>query len=485
MDKGGLMKKLSMTGFALAAMILPAAAEELTFPSAIDLMLQSNQELQAARAEVAAKEYDRKAAFGLFFPVVSVSSMYTHLSDPVTLDLNPVRDAIAQLNAPYYAGTTPAGFASLPAAQQQAVISGLEKKMGNWEKTLQEKDFWTNSVTVRQPLWTGGKIIAANKAAAARVDEANEKVRYTRGKLMSELVERYFGYRLLLDVVDVRKEVLDGMNKHLSDAAAMEKSGLISHAERLHAEVAHADADREYKKAQRDADIARTGLQNTLVLPVDTRPATQLFMVKNIQTLDWFKHQAKECNPMLRQIQANRALAKQGYMKELAGFSPEIFAFGSYDVYGWQKSEYVPEWFVGVGATMTLFEGGKNYNSMKAAGATMERIALVEKKAHADILTLVEKNYNEMMKNREQVDSLDASLSFANEYLRVRTKAFQEGMATSTDLTDAQLNLSQTKIQRIKALYDYDLSLARLLEVCGISDQFEQLRNEGTAEEQR
>ena len=104
-EKGGLMKKLSAAGLVLASMILPAGAEELTFPSAVDLMLQSNQELQAAKKEVTAKEYDRKAAFGLYFPVVSVSSMYTHLRDPLTLDLNPVRNAIAKLTAPGYEAT--------------------------------------------------------------------------------------------------------------------------------------------------------------------------------------------------------------------------------------------------------------------------------------------------------------------------------------------------------------------------------------------
>jgi outer membrane protein TolC len=449
------------------------------------VMFESNQELEAAKTEVSAKEYERSAARGLFFPVVSVSSMYTHLSDPLELDLNPVRDAIARINAPYYAGVTPAVFSSLPAANQQAVVSALQKSMGDWNKTLQKQDLWTNSVSVRQPLWTGGKIIAANKAAAARVDEAGEKYHYTRNKLVTELVERYFGYRLLIKVVDVRKEVLDGMEKHLSDAAALETSGIISRAERLHAEVARADADREYKKSRRDADIAQTALLDTLAVTIDTRPSTPLFMAEKVESLDYFKHQAKERNPMLKQIIANKTLARQAYMKELAGFSPDIFAFGSYDIYGWQKSAYVPEWFAGVGATMTLFEGGANYNRKKAADAQMERVSLIEKKAHADILALVEKNYGEMMKSREQLDSLDTSLSFAKEYLRVREKAFKEGVAASTDLTDAQLNLSQAKIQRLKALYEYDLALARLLEVCGISEQFETFRNEASVEVER
>lgn len=455
-------------------------AQDLPFPSAVSQMYTSNQELKAAHSEVESKQYEKKAAAGLYFPSVSVSSMYTHLSDPLTLDLNPVRDVIAQLSAP---GVTLAK--GLPATATSTVQQQILSQLGDWDKMIQKQDFWVNSVSVRQPLWTGGKIIAANKAAAARVDEASQKYRYTQNKLMTELVERYFGYRLLLNVVDVRKEVLAGMEKHLSEAVAMEKSGIISQSERLHAEVVRANAQREYQKAVRDADIAQTGLKDTLATSSETRPSTPLFVLDKIDEMDYFKQQARERNPLLQQIVANKILAKQGYMKELARFSPDIFAFGSYDFYSWQKSEYAPQWFVGVGATMTLFEGLGGYNSKKAAGALIDRVAMIEQKAYADIFALVEKNYNEMMKSREELTSLNSSLSFANEFLRVRQKAFQEGLATSTDLTDAQLNLSQVKIERLKALYDYDLALARLLEVSGLSDQFETFRNAGTAEVQQ
>jgi outer membrane protein TolC len=134
---------------------------------------------------------------------------------------------------------------------------------------------------------------------------------------------------------------------------------------------------------------------------------------------------------------------------------------------------------------MTVFEGFSGVNSMKAASAQRDRVDQMERKAFSGIEALVDKCYNEMMKSREQMTSLDSSLSFANEFLRVRQKAFQEGLATSTDLVDAQLNLSQVKIERLKALYEYDVALARLLEVCGISEQFETFRNAANAEVER
>ena len=80
----------------------------------------------------------------------------------------------------------------------------------------------------------------------------------------------------------------------------------------------------------------------------------------------------------------------------------------------------------------------------------------------SDVQTLVEKSYNELMKDGEQLEAMETSIKFAEEYLRVRQKAFKEGFATSIDLVDAQLALSKVKIERLKALYEFDVSFARL-----------------------
>ena len=54
----------------------------------------------------------------------------------------------------------------------------------------------------------------------------------------------------------------------------------------------------------------------------------------------------------------------------------------------------------------------------------------------------------------------------------IQNAAFKEGMASSADVIDAQLNLAKIKTERIQAAYYYDLMLARLLEAAGASEQF-------------
>ena len=54
----------------------------------------------------------------------------------------------------------------------------------------------------------------------------------------------------------------------------------------------------------------------------------------------------------------------------------------------------------------------------------------------------------------------------------MKNAAFLEGMSASSDLIDAELNLAKVRTERMQAAFNYDLTLAQLLEAAGISDEF-------------
>ena len=61
---------------------------------------------------------------------------------------------------------------------------------------------------VTLPLWMGGKINAANRAARINEQTARSEGVQQRNALISELVERYYGLALAQQVVEVRKQIL-------------------------------------------------------------------------------------------------------------------------------------------------------------------------------------------------------------------------------------------------------------------------------------
>ena len=167
-----------------------------------------------------------------------------------------------------------------------------------------------------------------------------------------------------------------------------------------------------------------------------------------------------------------RQLAKEGVRAQRADFLPQVAAIGGGSFYNYQVAGLVPRWAVGVGVNIKIFDGLNREYKYSAAKQTVRRVGALQNKAGKDISVLVEKLYNQMMNYRNQMTSIDASLAFAEEYLRMKNAAFLEGMSSSTDLIDAELNLAGVRTERLQAAYNFDLLLAQLLEAAGISDEF-------------
>ena len=437
-------------------------AAELSFGDALARLRKTNESLRAAQAEVRRRVHNRAAARGLYLPRLEINGRFTRIDDPITIDLNGIREAMLGLHPQVPAQMIPA-----------------------FEESVQDNRFWRVNATLTWPVFTGGRIQAANRAAEAVVAESREKLRATEGRLMSELAQRYFGLRLALEVVDVRCQVLQGMETHLSNAKKLEENGMIARGERLHATVARAEAARQYKAAVHDLETVRTALNQLLSRDEPVEPATPLFLASNVGALQEFIETAHSGNPVLGQIVARRNQAHQGYRKEAGTFLPEVFIFGTRELYEDDLTTLDARWAAGIGARFTLFDGLARSNRLKAARAVEHQIQSLERDARRKTRTLVELRYRQMIKAREQFEMLESSAESAKELLRVRMRSFEEGMGTSLNIVDARLMLSRVQIERLVAVYGFDVALAELLEASGCSHRFASYLNRAEQEVKR
>ena len=77
-----------------------------------------------------------------------------------------------------------------------------------------------------------------------------------------------------------------------------------------------------------------------------------------------------------------------------------------------------------------------------------------------------------MQQAQDNVRALNTTIELSEELVRMRKKAFTEGMATSTEVIDAETMLSKVKVARLAAYYEYDVALMNLLALCGTPEQF-------------
>lgn len=467
------------------------AQRPLTWKEALDLTLGNNPALKQANYQVKEKKALQQAARSLYLPQADLSANYVRLSDDIHLDLTPVRDAIT----PLYGALGKYGvFSGVPnpdpATQQimpilpdnlstqvirQKMLEGLENvQNGEWDQMIQKKEFATLQASVNWTLYAGGRIRTANRLAGLQSTEAEWKQRQVAADLTTELAQRYYGVNLALQAVKVREMVLDGMMRHLNDATRLYEQGLIAKAELLNAKVYTSQAQRELDKAIRELETSREALSNTLGLQGNEMPmpVSPLFYMDSLPPVTYFLEQARRNNPQLRQVETLGQQAKAGEKVSMAAFLPAVGVKGSYDIANKDLSEQAPEWMVAAGLQWTLFDGTARIKKLQAAKMKTHQVEEVQKKAEADINTMIIKLYNDLNMYLEQIHQIENDLAFTDELVRVREKAFEEEMASGTDVTDARMLQAKTRIERLQAMHGFDTTLARLLQYAGMPEQF-------------
>jgi len=464
------MKKVTLVMLALTAVMQLPAQEQgrtLSLEEALEMTLSDNPAIRAAEFNRRAAQQERRAAIGLRMPQIGITGSYAYLGKDIEIDLNnmkaPVQNLAGQI---LQSGMIPSDY--IPSISQ--MLSGT--MAASWALPLQDRSLGFVGGDVTVPLWMGGKINAANRAARINEQTARSQGIQQRNALVSELVERYYGLALARQVVVVRQQVVDGVRKHLEDAAALEAQGMISRSEKLYVEFKMSEAERDLQNAQSQVETIAAALNSTIGQTDNYQPVTAMFILERIEPLDHFRTLAAERNPLLDQVDQKRRLAYEGVRAQRSSFLPQVVAMGGMSFYDYQVSKVLPRWAVGVGVNFKLFDGLNREYKYSAAKQTVRRVEALQDKAGNDISVLVEKLYNQMENYRTQMASIEASLAFAEEYLKTKNAAFLEGMSSSTDLIDAELNLAKVKTERIEAAYRYDVSLAQLLEAAGISDEF-------------
>jgi outer membrane protein TolC len=431
-----------------AALASPIGAQTpLSFRDALGVTRQQNQQLRAAGAQVERSRAARSAERGLYFPTISATGIYAHMNDRLFVDLDGLRPLLSALN---------------PAVP-----------IPHLDATVLENDPYRIGLTARWTVFAGGRILAANRGAQAGVAAAVQEQLAAEHGITTELVDRYFKRRLAADVLEVRQQALETLTRHLADARRLRAAGQIARTDELRAEVALAEADREFKKARRDVDLTSVALRTTLGSQVDAVPTTPLALITNLEPRATFSEAAKTGNPAVGRLSALREQARQGALAARGELLPSVSVFGSNEFFHrGLNSTADPKWVVGVAARWELFDGFTRVNRLRSARHLEDAVQFEHDQAQHEVATLVQQRYDECQSALEQYQSLETTLALAQESLRSERRAYEAAVGTSLDVVDAELALSRAQVDRLTALYDLDLALARLLEASGQSGRF-------------
>lgn len=460
------MRCLLLTAALLLSSTLQAEEPHLlSFEQALDLAFSHNASLRASEQELEAMQDRRRAAFGLRLPSLGLTGTFLHLGEAVEADLNELKEPLLRLQSGVEAG--------LPEPLRPMITSLTQPLLATpWSLTIQEQNVGFVAAELTLPIWMGGRINAANRAAAIEEERAALHIRATRGAIVSALAECYFGFALAREAEGVAREAVKTLEAHRRDALALKENGMVPEADLLYVEYRLREAEQRLLELRLQKKSLHAALDATLGIALEAEPATALFILHEIAPLDAFRTEAEARNSTLKEVALERQLAHEGVRAARGEGLPEVAAFGGGSLCDYRLSGLLPRWAVGIGVRWRLFNGLNHRYRHRAARAVERQVEALEDQARSEVGLLVEKLYHELEFQSEHFQTLSASIRYAEEYLRTRRVAFREGVARASELLDAELELRELRMQRLECAYHFDVALARLLEATDESDKY-------------
>ncbi len=438
-----------------------ALSAPISFSQAWEVVQQNNYSLSAQRANVERQQHLQNATSNLNLPSVSVGANYTRLDSDVTVSGQQLFDSTGQ-------------SIHLP-PNLAPILSPVLAELGSITSTVTERDIFTSSIRAIWPIFTGGRISAAQTAAQGKTEEAASQLAMEVQARYEDLSKYYFSVLLAQDVLATRQSVESGLTHHLENAIKLQEQGQIAKIERLQAEASLDKAIVDRQKAQTTLEITQTALNQILNQNQVVEPNGNLFINQSLPPLSAFVDQTLSTYPGLALLDAKEKQASSLIKAEKGKYYPEVYLYGDYSLYEEDSlaSQMKPDWMVGIGVSVPLIENGGRNQKVKAAHSAVSQVQYLKAQAKQDLSVLVQKTYLEAQQAKQEVNGLESSLTLASENLSLRQKAFAQGLSTSLDVVDAELYLASIKTQQSAAKFNYLLSLTKLLALSSQMDAFD------------
>ena len=357
------------------------------------------------------------------------------------------------------------------------------------EKTLQQSppgfsyptphQEWNSGVQLVQTIYSGGKLVAAVKAASATKRQSIAQYQTQVSDTLLAVRLAYYDVLLAAQQITVNEASVNLLQKELDDQQRRFDAGTVPHFNVLRAEVAVANAKPELFHARSQYRIAKNALANLLGynLPRAVLENIPLNLTDTFDVAPWNLglpdaiQRALENRTELKDLREQVELQRLNVTTAKSGYQPTVQAFAGYT---WENSQFSTDvsdeingWNAGGQLTWSIFDGALTYGKVKQAKATYQKTQTELDDRSRQIELDVRTAYSTFLEAQEVLDSQTKVQEQAEEALREANSRFDAGTGTQLDVLDAETSLTQARTTQVQAQHDYSAAHARLERAIG------------------
>ena len=325
---------------------------------------------------------------------------------------------------------------------------------------------------VSVPIYTAGKLKYGIESAkfleqAVRLDADNDRSLVILNSI-NACINLYKAYQAIALV----KENLETSQQRVKDLSNLEKNGLLARNDLLKAELQTSNIELSLLDAQSNYKIACVNMNLMMGLPEQTElipDKSGLALPTSIKTLDEYEQDALKGRKDVEALSFRKKAATLGIKNARAGYYPNIALTGGYIAADIPKLLTITNAVnIGVGIKYDLSSLWKTKTKIQQAQLKVDQLQISESMLDDNIRLQVNQAYQAYLVSEKKIQVYEKAVTQATENYRITKNKYDNALATTTELLDADVALLQTKLSVTNAKADSFLAYNKLLQIAGL-----------------
>ena len=426
---------LSFTLFFLSGNLLAQDKKTLGLQEAIDLGIKSSKQLKISQSKIDEATAALQEAMERKLPNASASASY--------LRLNSANIDLKSSNNNGNAGSNP---------NVNQVFYGM--------------------VNLSMPIYSGGKIRYGIRSAELLKKAIELDAEINKDEIIQNTIEAFANLFKAGSQVRLIRENLASARQRVKDLTNLEKNGLLARNDLLKAELQASTVELNLLDAENNRDFANLNMNLMLGLPSETLLALDTAGIEkayDTRVMDDFIRAAMQNRKDKAATELRRQSAQTGVLSAKAEALPSIQLTGGYIAADIPNLLTVTNAVnIGLGVSYNIASLWKNKSKVKQAESRVQQIQYNEELLDDHIRLQVSRDYLNVISNRKKVEVYAKALEQATENERIVKNKFNNSLATTQELLDADVALLQSKLSFTLAKADQFVAYNKLLQSSGI-----------------
>lgn len=464
------------------------AQRVLSLDSCRAMALRENKQLVSARLSQDIARDVHKAARTKYLPKVEALGGWSYMSREVSILNKDQKNSLNNLGTNAMNSLASTGMGATLAT----ILSGLglsptllPAAAASLDQTGQgiadafrtdTRSMWAGTVQVRQPLYMGGAIRAANRMADINMDMADMRLNQQTQEIIYDIDKAYWLVVSLRQKQHLAESYRDLVVKLSDDVKKMIQEGVATRADGLNVDVKVNEAEMQITQVENGLSLSRMLMCQLCGMPLDTEFVLEDEVSDAQKSKDNGEFTTEPAvagaRPEVKLLEMAVTVGKQTEKLAMAPYLPHVGLVGGYtfsnpNVMNGFEKKVGGLWNVGVLIHVPVWNWMEGKFKVRAArtATAMARTALDE--AREKIELQVAQSRFKVIEADKRLVRARKNIESAEENLRCANAGFHEGVMDAKTVMQAQTAWQQAKSQVIEAEAELHVAESTLSKALG------------------